>query len=87
MKRNIGDIDAIVRIMAGFVLAYCFYIAVESIVWQSLGLILAGLLMLTAVHGTCPLYRILKISSVCKKCSTCKTCESTRCDADCGSSE
>lgn len=72
MKRNIGDIDAIVRIMLGFVLAYCYYVTDLPTVWQTLGLILSGLLMLTAVHGSCTLYRILKINT-CKghSCGAC----------------
>lgn len=80
MKRNIGDIDAIVRIMIGFVLAYYYYITAVPTVWQSLGLILAGLLMVTAVNGTCPFYRICKINSLCKSCSTSKSKE---CNTDC----
>ena len=89
MKRNIGDIDAIVRIMVAFVLAYCYYVEATPNTWQSLGLILAGLLMLTAVHGTSPLYRLFGLKSICKNKNCCfktKKCESkceTTCDKEC----
>lgn len=74
MKRNIGDIDAIVRIMIGFVLAYCYYINPNPTVWHTLGLVLAGLLMLTAVHGNCIFYRLFK-ANTCKghSCGACAT--------------
>ncbi len=72
MKRNIGDIDAVIRIMIGFVLAYCYYISTMPTVWHTLGLVLAGLLMLTAVHGNDPLYRLIS-ANTCKgnSCGAC----------------
>ncbi len=61
MKRNIRDIDAIVRITVGFYLAYFYYVADTPSKLQTLGLIFAGYLILTAVQGNSPIYRIFGI--------------------------
>ncbi len=72
MKRNIGDIDANIRIMVSFFLAYSYFINSNPTQLQTVGVIVAGVLMLTAVIGNCPIYRILSIDT-CKgkSCGAC----------------
>lgn len=67
MKRNIGDIDALLRTMLAFVLAYIYFISKEPNTLKIIAVIWAGFLMLTAVHGASPFYRVFKISTRNKK--------------------
>jgi hypothetical protein len=57
MKTNIGGMDRLVRIIAGFVLLYFAFQKGEW--WGWLGF----LPIATALVGWCPLYSLLKISS------------------------
>ena len=63
MKRNIGDIDANIRIMLGFFLAYWYVLAQNPTIYQKNAFILAIVLMITAIHGSCPFYRIFNIDT------------------------
>jgi hypothetical protein len=63
MKRNIGDIDADIRIMISFFLAYFYFITSSPTRWQTIGVMVAAILMITAIVGNCPLYRIFGIDT------------------------
>lgn len=61
MQKNLGKIDAILRIFIGIILAYLFY---NNYVTDTLGIVLlsiSGVLVLTGFVGWCPLYRLLGI--------------------------
>jgi hypothetical protein len=66
MKKNVGSIDKVARIIIAAVLAA---VVISSIITGTLGivaLLIAAVLLITSLVGFCPLYRILGIS-------TCKT--------------
>ncbi len=67
MKSNIGPIDKAIRLFLALVLIVLFY---ENVVTGTLGIIvllLAAVVMLTALVGFCPLYLPFKISTQKKK--------------------
>ncbi|MCL4268098.1 MAG: DUF2892 domain-containing protein [Anaerolineales bacterium] len=63
MKRNISDIDRIVRVVLAVVFAYLYF---GEVVAGTLGIILVVLgavFLLTAIVGFCPLYAPFKFST------------------------
>lgn len=63
MKRNVSDIDRIVRVVLAVVFAYLYF---GGVVVGTLGIILVVLgavFLLTAVVGFCPLYAPFKFST------------------------
>ncbi|MBQ4820955.1 DUF2892 domain-containing protein [Aquimarina sp. MMG016] len=63
MKKNLGKIDSVIRILIGIVLAYLFY---ENYVSGTLGIVLlsvSGVLVITGFMGWCPLYRLFGIKT------------------------
>jgi hypothetical protein len=65
MKKNIGNIDAVIRVDIAFILAFIFYSSNESkSILMTIGLLFAGYLLATAVFGTDPLYKLPKLSTV-----------------------
>jgi len=80
MKKNIGSIDAVIRTDLAFVLAYVYYTNILATnIWYTIGLLVAGHLLATAVFGISPLYKLFGCStnkgkSTCKKCDKNGTC-------------
>jgi hypothetical protein len=68
MKKNIGPADRIVRILAAIVLAILYFTNVVSGTLGIIVIILAVLLLLFGLIGSCPLYLPFGIN-------TCKTKE------------
>jgi hypothetical protein len=63
MKRNLSDIDRIVRVALAAILAYLYF---GGIVTGSLGIVLivlGAVFLLTAVIAFCPLYAPFKFST------------------------
>ncbi|MBN8656791.1 MAG: DUF2892 domain-containing protein [Anaerolineae bacterium] len=63
MKRNMSNIDRIVRVLISALFAYLYF---GGIVTGTLGivlLVLAGVFTLTAVIAFCPLYAPFKLST------------------------
>jgi len=64
MKRNMGTIDRLVR---GFVVAPAAIAWAAAVgwsgVWAVVALVVAGLMLLTALAGFCPLYAMLGIDT------------------------
>jgi hypothetical protein len=58
MKTNIGDIDRLVRVVAGCALLFLFFFGPKSY-WALLGVIP----IITGFVGYCPLYRVLGLST------------------------
>lgn len=66
MKRNMGIIDRVIRIVIAITIGFLF---VQGTISGALGIILmilAGIFVLTSVVGTCPIYSLVGIK-------TCKT--------------
>ncbi len=63
MKRNIGDVDANIRIMISFFLAYFYFINPHPSKLLTIGVVIAAILMLTVIVGNCPFYRIFHINT------------------------
>jgi hypothetical protein len=59
MKANMGSTDKMVRIILAIVIAILFFTNVISGVLGTILLILAVVLVLTALLGFCPLYALL----------------------------
>ena len=63
MKKNMGNIDKIVRVLIAIVIAVLF---VTNIISGTLGiilLVLAGVFVLTSLIGFCPLYTLVGINT------------------------
>jgi hypothetical protein len=63
MKRNLSNIDRIIRVVIAALFAYLYF---GGVVTGALGivlLVLAGVFTLTAVVAFCPLYAPFKIST------------------------
>ena len=66
MKKNMGTIDKVVRIVLAIVIAVLFFTNVISGVLGIVLLVLAGVFVLTSLISFCPLYLPFGIST-CKK--------------------
>jgi hypothetical protein len=67
MKKNMGSIDRVARIVVAALVAILFFTNVISGTIGIILLTLAGLLTLTAILGSCPLYFPLKLDTGSKK--------------------
>jgi hypothetical protein len=56
MKKNMGGVDKVVRILAAVVVLVLYFTSVISGTLAIILLILAGILVLTSVIGFCPIY-------------------------------
>ena len=64
MEKNIGNLDKTIRILIGLVLIALVFVGPQT-VWGWIGVPV----ILIALFGWCPLYKVLGVS-------TCKRCES-----------
>ena len=67
MKKNMGTIDKIIRILIAVVVVILYFTAVISGTVAIVLLILSGIFILTSLIGTCPLYLPFGISTMKKK--------------------
>ena len=67
MKKNMGVIDRIIRLLLGGVVAVLYFTGVISGTLFIVLAVIAGIFVLTSIIGFCPLYLPLGISTVCKK--------------------
>ncbi len=63
MKKNVGTTDKIIRIFLAAVIAVLFFTETITGILGIVLLILGGILILTSLVGTCPIYLPLKIST------------------------
>ncbi len=63
MEKNIGNLDKIIRILVGLVLIAMVFVGPQT-PWGWIG----AVVILVALFGWCPLYKVLGIST-CKRCS------------------
>jgi hypothetical protein len=67
MKKNVGSIDKVVRILIALVVIVLYFAHVISGTWAVILLIVSAILLLTSFFGFCPIYWSLGMSSDKKK--------------------
>jgi hypothetical protein len=63
MKKNMGNIDKIVRILIAVVIAALFFTHVITGIFGIILLVLAGVFVLTSLISFCPLYTLVGINT------------------------
>jgi hypothetical protein len=63
MKRNMSNIDRILRVLVAAVFAYLYFAGIVTGVLGIVLLVLGTVFTLTAILGFCPLYVIFKFST------------------------
>jgi hypothetical protein len=63
MKKNLGIIDKVIRILFAVVVAVLYFTGVTSGTIGIVLLIVGGVLLLTSIVGTCPIYLALGLST------------------------
>lgn len=63
MKRNMSNVDRIIRTVLAAVFAYLYFSGMVSGVLGIVLLVLAGVFLLTSLVAFCPLYTPFKIST------------------------
>lgn len=66
MKKNMGNIDKIIRILVAIVIAVLFFTNVISGTLGIILLIFAGVFVLTSLISFCPLYILVGINTCAK---------------------
>lgn len=67
MKRNMGTLDRVLRILVALILGALYLFDVVQGTLGIVLLIIAGILLVTGLIGYCHLYTLLGISTQCKK--------------------
>jgi len=63
MKKNVGQIDRIIRVALAVLVGILYFTGVISGTWAIILGILAAILLVTGLVGTCPLYMLLGTST------------------------
>ncbi|HAI84887.1 MAG TPA: DUF2892 domain-containing protein [Chitinophagaceae bacterium] len=63
MKKNMGSIDKIIRLVVAAVLVYLYYAGVVTGTLGVVLLIVAGVFTLTSVVSFCPLYTLVGVKT------------------------
>lgn len=63
MKKNMGSVDKIVRVIIAAVIAGLYYAGIISGTLGIVLLVLAGVFVLTSLVSFCPLYTLIGIST------------------------
>lgn len=63
MKKNIGSADRIVRFLLAALAAFLYFTNVVSGTLGIIILIVGGILLLTTLAGTCPLYSLIGLNT------------------------
>ena len=63
MKRNMSNLDRILRLVLAAVFAYLYFSGVVTGIFGIILLVLGGVFLLTSLVGFCPLYVPLKFST------------------------
>jgi Protein of unknown function (DUF2892) len=67
MKQNMGNLDRVLRIIAALAIAALYFTNIISGVVATVGLVIAGIFVLTSFVSFCPLYLPLGINTREKK--------------------
>ncbi len=63
MKRNIGTVDRVIRLLLAIVIAVLYQIGVIKGTLGIVLIVIAVIFLLTSIAGFCPLYALLGIST------------------------
>jgi hypothetical protein len=63
MKKNVGSIDKIIRFIIAIVAIYVSYQGLVQSPWNYVLYAVAGIMILTGLVGTCPIFSVLGIKS------------------------
>jgi len=63
MKKNMGTIDKVIRIVVAAIILVLYFTHVITGTLAVVLLILAGILVVTSLVGTCPLYMLFGLST------------------------
>ena len=63
MKKNMGTADKVIRVLVAVVVLILYFTNVISGTFAVILLILAGILVVTSLLGTCPLYLLIGINT------------------------
>ncbi|NOQ91326.1 MAG: DUF2892 domain-containing protein [Flavobacteriaceae bacterium] len=63
MKKNVGSIDKIIRIVIAIVAAYAAYTDMVANPWDYVLYVVAAIMVGTSFMGSCPLFSIFGINS------------------------
>ena len=66
MKRNMGNVDRVIRVLIALLILGAWISGFISGTLSLVLLIIAGVFVVTSIFATCPMYRVLGIST----CST-----------------
>jgi hypothetical protein len=58
MKKNVGTVDQVIRILIAVIVSVLFFTHVVTGTVAVILLVLSGVLLLTSVFGFCPLYAL-----------------------------
>ena len=64
MKRNMSNLDRIIRIILAALFAYLYFGGIVTGVLGIILVVLGVVFLLTSIVGFCPLYALLKISTL-----------------------
>jgi hypothetical protein len=64
MKRNMSNLDRIIRVIIAAVFAYLYFAGIVTGTLGIILLVLAGVFVLTAIVAMCPLYMPFKFSTI-----------------------
>ena len=67
MKKNMGGLDRIIRLLIAAAVAILYFTDVITGTWAIVLLVLAGIFLLTSLVGFCPIYTIFGASTCSKK--------------------
>ncbi len=63
MKKNVGSIDKIVRIIIAVIAAYVAYKGMVASPWDYVLYAVSAIMVLTSLMGSCPLFSIFGINT------------------------
>ena len=63
MKKNIGNADRIVRLLLSALAAFLYFTNVVNGTLGIVILVVGGILLLTSLAGTCPLYSLVGLNT------------------------
>jgi len=63
MKKNMGTVDKVIRIVVAAIILVLWFTHVVTGTLAVILLILAGILVVTSLIGTCPLYMLFGLST------------------------
>ena len=66
MTRNVGVVDRSARMILGFLLIAFGLFVIAGPMWKAIAFVIAGIMLVTAAAGTCPLYSVAGLNT-CKK--------------------